>query len=148
MFIHDNTLELEFYFRIFLCALLGFVIGFDRLRKAKPIGLKTYTLITVATCLVTIISIESVSVFSTKGSTMMDPMRLIAQLLPAVGFLGAGTIWFANNRVSGLTSAALVLFCTIVGIGIGSGFYSLTLFTYILVLGFLRLGQWYEDKRE
>jgi putative Mg2+ transporter-C (MgtC) family protein len=141
-------LDYEYYFRIFLSGILGFVIGFDRVKRLKPIGFKTYSLISVGGCLVTIISILAVDHFSIPGRTMMDPMRLVAQLLPAVGFVGAGTIWFADNKVKGLTSAALVFFACVVGIGIGSGFYGLTIFTYILITVIIKVGNVLESKME
>lgn len=138
----ESFLPLEYYLRIFLSGLLGLFIGIDRTKRSKPLGVKTYSLITIGTCLITIISIISVDYFAVEGVTMMDPMRLVAQVLPAIGFVGAGAIWFANNKVRGLTSAALVFFSSTVGVGIGAGFYGLTIFTFSLVFIFFQLGKY------
>lgn len=135
----------EYYLRIVLSASLGAIIGLDRMKRSKPLGFKTYTLLCVGASLITIISIESVHHFSVEGVTMMDPMRLVAQLLPAVGFVGAGSIYFSNNKVKGLTSAAFVFFTCAVGVGIGSGFYGITIFTLIILFVFLHVEQLLEN---
>ncbi|GAB6927190.1 hypothetical protein JCM10914A_11730 [Paenibacillus sp. JCM 10914] len=132
-------MDFEIYIRITLSALLGFLIGWDRESKSKPAGLKTYMYVCVASCLITLISIYSVDKLSTAdGRTMMDPMRLAAQIVTGLGFLGAGVILKDGLKVKGLTSAAMILFVGGVGIGIGAGFYSLVLFTVILCMGLAR----------
>ena len=65
--------------------------------------------ISVASCLITMVSIESVHVYSVPGHTNMDPMRLAAQIVSGIGFLGAGVILRRSNDViSGLTTASMV----------------------------------------
>jgi putative Mg2+ transporter-C (MgtC) family protein len=140
--------EYEIYFRILLSAFLGLLIGFDRTHKNKPAGVKTYTFVTVASALITIISIESVGIYSNlHDRTMMDPMRLAAQIVSGLGFLGAGLIMKTGFEVKGLTSAAMILFAGGVGIGIGAGFYGIVIFTMVTSFVFIRVGGWIE-KRE
>ncbi|WP_169083887.1 MgtC/SapB family protein [Paenibacillus sp. PL91] len=140
--------EYEIYFRIFISAFLGLLIGFDRTHKNKPAGVKTYTFVTVASALITIVSIESVVVYGHMHErTMMDPMRLAAQIVSGLGFLGAGLIMKTGFEVKGLTSAAMILFAGGVGIGIGAGFYGIVIFTIITAFLFIRVGGWIE-KRE
>jgi putative Mg2+ transporter-C (MgtC) family protein len=140
--------EYEIYFRILLSAFLGLLIGFDRTHKNKPAGVKTYTFVTVASALITIISIESVGIYSNlHDRTMMDPMRLAAQIVSGLGFLGAGLIMKTGFEVKGLTSAAMILFAGGVGIGIGAGFYGIVIFTMVTSFVFIRVGSWIE-KRE
>lgn len=122
-----------------LCAALfsGFLIGIDRQIKHKPLGLKTSMVICIASCLITIVSIESYLYFSSvEGSTPnMDPMRLAAQIVSGVGFLGAGVILRRSNDViSGLTTAAMIWAASGIGIAIGAGFYMEALFTVLLIL--------------
>lgn len=137
--------EYEIYFRIFISAFLGLLIGFDRTHKNKPAGVKTYTFVTVASALITIVSIESVEVYGhMHDRTMMDPMRLAAQIVSGLGFLGAGLIMKTGFEVKGLTSAAMILFAGGVGIGIGAGFYGIVLFTIVTAFVFIRVGGWIE----
>ncbi|WP_339203148.1 MgtC/SapB family protein [Paenibacillus sp. FSL K6-3182] len=97
----------EAYVRIVLSALVGLAVGWDRETKSKPAGLKTYMYVCVACSLITLISIHSVGILSGQyQNTMMDPMRLAAQIVAGLGFLGAGVILKDGLKVKGLTSAA------------------------------------------
>ncbi|WP_156320933.1 MgtC/SapB family protein [Bacillus sp. JCM 19041] len=115
----------------------GFLIGIDRQIKHKPLGLKTSMVICIASCLITIVSVEAYLHFSASdGATQnMDPMRLAAQIVSGVGFLGAGVILRRSNDViSGLTTAAMIWAASGIGIAIGAGFYVEALLTVILIL--------------
>lgn len=130
----------EMYFRITLSAIFGFAIGFERIIRMKPAGIKTYSFVCVASTLLTLISIYSVQKFSLPGHTMMDPMRLAAQIVSGLGFLGAGLIIHKGASVKGLTSSAMILFSGAIGIAVGAGFYGITTFTMILMFIVLRIG--------
>lgn len=102
-FIINLLQDFELLFRIFVSALLGFIIGLDRTHKNKPAGVKTYTFVTTASALITIVSIQSVGTYSyLHENTMMDPMRLAAQIVTGLGFIGAGLILINGGRVVGL----------------------------------------------
>ncbi|HHY21972.1 MAG TPA: MgtC/SapB family protein, partial [Bacilli bacterium] len=110
--------------KLSIALLLGMSIGLERQLKHKPLGLKTSTIICVASCLVTIVSIQSFQYFATPEYNSMDPMRLAAQIVSGVGFLGAGVILRRNNDViSGLTTAAMIWAASGLGIAVGAGFY-------------------------
>lgn len=115
--------------------LLGLFIGLDRELKHKPLGLKTSIVISVASCLITIVSIEAVEKFSMRGLTNMDPMRLAAQIVSGVGFIGAGVILKrGNDAISGLTTAAMVWSASGLGIAVGAGFYVEAFFAVLLMI--------------
>ncbi|GED30152.1 MULTISPECIES: MgtC/SapB family protein [Brevibacillus] len=114
----------DFLMKLGIALLLGLIIGMDRQLKHKPLGVKTSMVISVASCLITIVSIESVHRFSLPGHTNMDPLRLAAQIVSGVGFLGAGVILRRSNDViSGLTTASMVWAASGLGIAVGAGFY-------------------------
>ncbi|WP_257008123.1 MgtC/SapB family protein [Bacillus sp. FJAT-45350] len=114
----------ELLIKLSVALVVGLLIGIDRQLKHKPLGLKTSMVICVASCLVTIVSIESFARFSTPTFNNMDPMRLAAQIVSGVGFLGAGVILRRNNDViSGLTTAAMIWAASGLGIAIGAGFF-------------------------
>lgn len=152
MFVWDIYLsnllqEYDLLFRILLGTVLGFFIGLDRTQKHKPAGVKTYSFVTAACALITIISIESVDVFSGIHETVrMDPMRLTAQIVTGLGFIGAGLILKTGVRVIGLTSAAMIFFAGGIGIGVGAGFYTIVVFAMIITFAFIPLGNWIEQK--
>ncbi|ERI09157.1 MgtC/SapB family protein [Aneurinibacillus aneurinilyticus] len=130
----------EMYLRLSLSAIFGFFIGLERTSRSKPAGIKTYTFVTVASTLLTLVSIHTVDRYSLPGRTMMDPMRLTAQIVSGLGFLGAGLIIQRGRSVKGLTSAAMVFFSGGIGIAIGAGYYGMTAFTMFLMYAVLRIG--------
>lgn len=139
--------DLEYLIRILLSAVLGFLIGLDREYKNKPAGVKTYMYVTVACTLLTIISIVSVEKFGEINYLVrMDPLRLAAQIVSGLGFLGAGVILKDGLEIRGLTSAAMILFAGGIGIGVGAGFYTIVIFTLIIAWGIARLGDRLELK--
>lgn len=138
----------EMYVRIIISAVLGFIIGLDRSIRHKPAGIKTYTYVCIACTLITLVSINSAEVFSeTNSGKMMDPMRLAAQIVSGLGFLGAGMILKDGIKVKGLTSAAMILFAGGVGIGIGAGFYGIVIFTVFISLLSVKIGRLLEKRK-
>lgn len=138
----------EVYIRMLLSALVGLAVGWDREAKSKPAGLKTYMYVCVACSLITIISIHSVGKLSGQyPNTMMDPMRLAAQIVAGLGFLGAGVILKDGLKVKGLTSAAMILFVGGAGIGLGGGFYGFVLFAVLTSMTVARIANAVERQR-
>ncbi|MEK3722572.1 MgtC/SapB family protein [Paenibacillus sp. FSL H8-0034] len=143
-----SVTHFEMYLRILMSAFVGFIIGLDRETKNKPAGIKTFMYVCVSSALLTIISIYSVEQYSSETNrTMMDPMRLAAQIVAGLGFLGAGVILKDGFQVKGLTSAAMILFVGGVGIGIGAGFYGLIVFTVLISMVVARMGNYIETNR-
>ncbi|MBU8880616.1 MgtC/SapB family protein [Bacillus sp. FJAT-29790] len=121
-----NNLEMEIIMKLGISAVLGLVIGIERELKRKPVGLKTSLVISIVSCLLTIVSIESAYTFPGKEdiNITMDPLRLAAQIVSGIGFLGAGVILRrGNDSISGLTTAALIWGAAGIGIAVGAGFY-------------------------
>lgn len=148
IWLRDLLGEYEWLLRIFVSALLGFLIGLNRTHKHKPAGVKTYMYVAAASTLITIVSIQSVNFYAgMKEHTMMDPMRLAAQIVTGLGFIGAGIILKDGAKVIGLTSAAMVFFAGGIGIGIGAGFYTFVIFSFVITSLFVKLGELIE-KRE
>lgn len=111
--------------KLSLAVLVGLILGIEREAKHKPLGLKTCVVISVASCLLTIVSIEA-AFDSHNGESFIraDPMRLAAQIISGVGFLGAGVILRrSNDAISGLTTAAIVWAASGFGIAIGAGYF-------------------------
>jgi putative Mg2+ transporter-C (MgtC) family protein len=87
------------------------------------LGLKTSLVISISSCLLTVVSIESANRFAIAGIHVMDPMRLAAQIVSGIGFLGAGVILRKSNDVIlGLTTAAMIWAASGLGIAVGAGF--------------------------
>ena len=105
--------------RIVVAAILGGVIGLEREIKNRAAGLRTYMLVCVGACLVMLTNQYIVQVLGTG-----DPVRMGAQVVSGIGFLGAGTIIVTRrSQIKGLTTAAGLWSAAGVGLAIGIGFY-------------------------
>ncbi|MDP5272757.1 MgtC/SapB family protein [Chengkuizengella axinellae] len=117
-------MDIDIWLKLGLASLLGFIIGLERELRKKPIGLKTCFVLAVSSCVLTIVSIESAYLFEKTDGLVMDPLRLAAQIVTGVGFIGAGVILRRNNDViSGLTTAAMLWGASGLGIAVGAGFF-------------------------
>src|SRR5690625_3586309 len=120
------NIDIEMLIRLFIAAILGLLMGLEREMKRKSLGLKTILVISIVSCLLTIVSIQSAYLFpeGMLAEIRMDPLRLAAQIVSGVGFLGAGVILRrGDDTVSGLTTAAIVWGAAGIGIATGAGFY-------------------------
>ena len=113
------------FLKLGISAFLGLIIGIEREIKRKPVGLKTSLVISIVSCMLTIVSIESAFKFpgSDELNITMDPLRLAAQIVSGIGFIGAGVILRRDNSISGLTTAAIIWGAAGIGIAVGAGSY-------------------------
>ena len=133
----NEPFSIEIITKLFIAAVLSLIIGIERELKKKPVGLKTSLVISTFSCLLTIISIESA--YSTPSrddiNITMDPLRLAAQIVSGIGFLGAGVILRkGNDSITGLTTAAMIWGAAGIGIAVGAGFYIEALATVVIVV--------------
>ena len=109
--------------RILAAVIIGGLIGLERGLKNRPAGLRTYMLVCVGACLVMLTNQYMVQVYGTG-----DPVRMGAQVVSGIGFLGAGTIIVTRrNQIKGLTTAAGLWSAAGVGLALGVGFYEAAL---------------------
>jgi putative Mg2+ transporter-C (MgtC) family protein len=121
--------------RLLLAAILGGVIGLERALKRRPAGLRTNMFICFGSALFTILSEEL------AGEFMGDHTRIAAQIIPGIGFIGAGSILHAKNGVTGLTTAATLFVVASIGMACGGGLYVQAIFaTLMIVLSLYLLG--------
>lgn len=132
-----DVFHLELLAQLGLATLLGGAIGLERELSGKPAGLRTNILICVGATLFTTLSLR---LSMGRG----DPARIAAQILPGVGFIGAGTILHARGAVVGLTSAATIWVVAAIGMALGGGAYTEALGTALLVMLVLQGMGWVE----
>ena len=132
-----SSLDVELMLRVVLAFVLGGVIGYERETIQRPAGLRTHMLVAAGAAAFTIASVYG---FVGEGTTR-DPARVAAQIVPGVGFLGAGTIWRTSSTVRGLTTAASIWLVAAVGLLAGSGMYLLAVFTTFCAFATLRWGR-------
>ncbi len=105
--------------RLAAAIVLGGIIGFERGRKNRPAGLRTNMLVCIGAC---IVMMTNQYIYQAYQSG--DPVRMGAQVVSGIGFLGAGTIVVtSHSRIKGLTTAAGLWTAACVGLALGIGLY-------------------------
>ncbi len=122
--------------RLALAMIFGGIIGVEREHKRRAAGFRTHILVCVGSALTPMIGQYLLSLRGVSPDNFSaDPMRIAAQVIAGMGFVGAGTIIVTRRRqVKGLTTAAGLWTAAIVGIAAGAGCYLEAVFCCFLVL--------------
>lgn len=113
--------------RLVLAAILGGLIGLEREHKHRSAGLRTNMFICFGAALFTILS-------RALAAEPSDFTRIAAQIIPGIGFIGAGSILHTRGLTSGLTTAATIFVVASVGMAAGGGLYVTAMFATAMVL--------------
>jgi putative Mg2+ transporter-C (MgtC) family protein len=114
-------------FRLVIAGILGAIIGLERELKHRPAGLRTTLFICFGAAMFTLLSQRLAGVPS-------DSARIAAQIIPGIGFIGAGTILHTRGLTTGLTSAATLFVVASIGMAAGGGLYLTSIFATGAVL--------------
>jgi putative Mg2+ transporter-C (MgtC) family protein len=110
--------------RLGAALVFGGILGLNRELHGKPAGLRTHALVSLGAALATLVVLES-----PNHSLASDPNavgRVVQGILTGIGFLGAGVILRdPNGHVTGLTTAATIWICAVLGIVCGLGYWSI-----------------------
>jgi putative Mg2+ transporter-C (MgtC) family protein len=120
---------LDLMLRLLASLVLGAIIGLERERQERAAGLRTVTMVSLGSCLFTIVG--------AYGFSQTDPSRVAAQIVTGIGFLGAGTIFLRKDLVRGLTTAATIWATAAIGMAAGTARYFEAVFTTLLILAVL-----------
>ncbi|MBE6661982.1 MAG: MgtC/SapB family protein [Ruminococcaceae bacterium] len=129
-----NTVSIAVRFA--LAVLCGGIIGVEREHKRRAAGFRTHILVCVGAAMTPMLGEYLLSLRAAAPENFAaDPLRLAAQVITGMGFIGAGTIIVTRRRqVKGLTTAAGLWTAAIVGIAAGAGCYLEAAFATVLVL--------------
>jgi putative Mg2+ transporter-C (MgtC) family protein len=131
---------------VLVSTLCGFIIGAEREMKNKPAGLRSIILISVGCSLLTSLSYE-ISVVS----SLVDPTRMISQIITGIGFLGGGAILKHEDKVLGITTAAFVWIASCMGIMAGMGMVlepiALTIGLVVMSVLMEKTEKWFSKRR-
>ena len=125
--------------RVAVAAGLGGAVGLERELREREAGFRTHLLVSVGSCLFTIVSAYGFHEFLVGGGNVVraDPTRIAAQVVTGIGFLGAGAIIRQGFSVRGLTTAATLWVVAAIGMASGAGYWSAAVITAALVLFWL-----------
>jgi len=126
--------------RILLAMIVGGLIGIERGKQGRAAGMRTHILVCLGAALTAMIGFYTNDVLGLST----DPMRISAQVVSGIGFLGVGTILIKGRfQITGLTTAACVWATATIGLALGAGFYEgallVFLATFLTVTVFHRL---------
>ncbi len=114
--------------RIALAVLFGGIIGIERGRHGSQAGMRTHILVCLGGALTSLLGVYCTQILGYDS----DPLRISAQVVSGIGFLGAGMIIVKSDKmITGLTTAAIMWTTAIIGISLGIGFYSGALFAML-----------------
>lgn len=127
--------------RLALAVFVGGLIGYEREYNNRPAGLRTHILVCIGASVVSLIQMYSINDVSTlimqhpklADGLKADVGRMGAQVVSGVGFLGAGTIIHEKGSIKGLTTAASLWVVACIGLGVGMGYYFLSITASISV---------------
>ena len=117
--------------RLLIAAICGGLVGIEREVHGRAAGLRTHMMVALGAALTTLIGCFNVEILKI---TWADPMRVGAQVISGIGFLGAGTILLkkGNFQITGLTTAAGLWVTAVIGLASGAGFYEGAFATAVL----------------
>lgn len=126
--------------RVLLALVLGLLLGLERIHQHKTIGMRVYSLVSMAGCLFVLVA--QMFVVDT-GADSGEIVRVIGQVVTGVGFLGAGVILHYEKVVQNITTAAALWVAAGIGVACALGYYQeaalVTGLTLILIEGLARV---------
>jgi putative Mg2+ transporter-C (MgtC) family protein len=121
---------LEIIIRLAVAVGLGALLGLERTLAGKTAGLRTYAMVSLGSGLFVIIS----QIISSGINGSFDPLRMAAQVIAGIGFIGAGLVIFQDHKITGLTTAAGLWVSAGVGMASGFGLYNVAIVSTVFVM--------------
>lgn len=116
--------------RIVLAMIIGGLIGIERGKQGRAAGMRTHILVCLGATLTAMMGFY----VNQELGLATDPMRISAQVVSGIGFLGVGTILLKGRfQITGLTTAACVWATATIGLALGAGFYEGALLVFAAI---------------
>lgn len=122
--------------KLIVALIVGGIIGAEREYRSKAAGFRTVILVTVGSCLFTILSIQ----LGEAG----DKARIAANIVTGIGFLGAGAIYRDKISIRGITTATTIWISAAIGMAVGCGQFSLTIWVTSIAMIILLSFSWFQ----
>ncbi len=132
----------EVLIRIFVAVVIGGAVGIEREYKNRPAGMRTHVLVCLGATMIALLEcLTRTDMTGQTGNVTMTFGRLSAQVISGIGFLGAGTIFIAQKKIAGLTTAASLWNVACLGLLVGFGYYVVAIICCGIILVVLMLLQ-------
>ncbi len=123
----NYNIYIDYAIRIGVSFICGFCLGIERKSRQHSVGIRTLVLISISSCLLSILSIYMAESFNVTG----DPTRIAAGVASGIGFIGGGAIMRYGLNIRGLTTAAIIFTASAVGLACGAALYVPALLTML-----------------
>ena len=123
----NYNLYIDYAIRIGVSFIGGFCLGIERKSRQHSVGIRTLVLISISSCLLSILSVYMAENFNVTG----DPTRIAAGVASGIGFIGGGAIMRYGLNIRGLTTAAIIFTASAVGLACGAALYVPALLTML-----------------
>ena len=139
------TLE-QMIIRLVIAMILGAVIGFERELMGKEAGIRTSMMVSVGAAIFAMISISLPYIVALSPENLPEVIArnsgflgVVANIVVGIGFLGAGIIIKTDERVKGITTAAVVWVVASIGTLVGLGLGEFAIISAVLISATLYL---------
>lgn len=126
--------------RILIALALGALVGFEREKVGKEAGIRTSMIVCCGATLFTLAGLSLPYIIGTSPENISEILArnsgfltILANIVVGVGFLGAGLIIKTEEKIHGLTTAAIIWFVAAIGILIGIGLIKIAVLTVLFV---------------
>lgn len=140
----DVTTQLQFLLYVVMSLLLSGIVGYEREREDKPAGIRTHMFVGLSsTSLILLAEMLLIRFDAAQDLVRADPIRTLEAIITGISFLGAGTILHRREKgtVEGLTTAASILFASVIGIAVATDLWVFAIgatFISLLTLRFVK----------
>lgn len=136
----EVSMELHSIMQVLMAFILGGILGWERERRGRPAGIRTFAAIAIGACVFGLISIHGLPAIGLNPGD-----RIASNVVVGVGFLGAGVIFHRDGVHMGLTTAATLWSTAAVGLAVAFQMYTIAILVTVIMLLLLwlpRLSWW------
>ena len=117
--------------KLILAIFIAGTIGLERGKQGRAAGMRTHILVCIGATLASTLGFYANQVLDISS----DPLRVAAQVISGIGFLGVGTILVKGRfQITGLTTSAGLWVVGAIGLALGAGFYSGAIATFAITM--------------
>jgi putative Mg2+ transporter-C (MgtC) family protein len=133
---NDFDAIINIFARLGLALIAGSVLGLNRWLHHKSAGIRTHSLVALGA------AVGMLMIDSHAGSDAQAHSRVLQGLVTGIGFLGAGVIIREHNsrKIHGLTTAASVWTCALLGAAFGAGQYLIGVAALLTIMFIMLIG--------
>jgi putative Mg2+ transporter-C (MgtC) family protein len=129
-----NIINFQIIFQLVMAVFLGALIGLEREFKERGAGLKTYSLVSLGSCLFAVTGMALFKFSTAEPGFNFGSSAIIQAVAMGIGFIGAGVIFQKESKIEGITTAAGLWVTAAMGMAVGLGFYFISFITTLLII--------------